>query len=50
MLLLSHNIDVPEIPGFLRKGTPAGLIGKTEIEANLSTCILICNQSANKSN
>lgn len=40
MFLLQHHVSVPEILWFLQKGTPRGLIGKTEFKVDHQKLLL----------
>lgn len=43
-----NNISVAEIPGFLQKGAPIGLIGKIELEIDHSKAFLFATRTLTK--
>lgn len=45
-----NNISVAEIPGFLQKGAPIGLIGKIELEIDHSKAFLFATRTLTKNN
>lgn len=43
-----NNVSVPEIPGFLQKGAPIGLIGKIGLEIDHSKAFLFATRTLTK--